>query len=192
MQNDQSESSRQSSNGPANADPFVRLLMQHDRKIRAFLRSLLPSAADVDEVMQEVSVIAWRKFDQLNHPENFARWISVIAHYEVLTFRRNKARDRLVLDDELLNLIANEGFEELGKRNEQLEALEICLNQLPPARKELVLKIYAAESPMKTIASKIGKTPDALYQIVSRLRRDLMACMARQADAQSLLDSNQQ
>ena len=42
---------------------FVRLIMRHDRPIRAFLRGLLPTASDVDEVMQEVSVIAWRNFD---------------------------------------------------------------------------------------------------------------------------------
>ena len=42
---------------------FVRLIMRHDRAIRAFLRGLLPTAADVDEVMQEVSVRVTRFSD---------------------------------------------------------------------------------------------------------------------------------
>ena len=69
---------------------FVRLIMRHDRPIRAFLRGLLPTAADVDEVMQEVSVIAWRKFGQLDDPQDFRRWVCVIARYEVLMHRRWK------------------------------------------------------------------------------------------------------
>ena len=60
-------------------EQFVRLLVRHDRAIRAWLRVLLPTLNDVDEVMQEVSVVAWRKFDQLDDPENFQRWVCVIA-----------------------------------------------------------------------------------------------------------------
>lgn len=158
---------------------FVRLLMRHDRAIRAFLRPLLPTATDVDEVMQEVSVIAWRKLGELDDPENFRRWACVIARYEVLMYRRKKARDRFVLGEEIEQLIAGEGLEELAMREQQLEALEGCLDKLPAGRRQLVLRIYAAEDPMKTIAKQIGKTPEALYKLVSRLRRELLQCVER-------------
>ena len=156
---------------------FVRLIIRHDRPIRAFLRGLLPTAADVDEVMQEVSVIAWRKFGQLNDPNAFRRWVCVIARYEVLMYRRKKARDRLVLGDEIEQLIAEEGLEELDLRQQQLEALEGCLGKLPKDRKQLVLHVYAAEHPMKTVAEQIGKTPEALYKLLSRVRRQLHQCV---------------
>ena len=158
-------------------EQFVRLIVRHDRAIRAFLRSLLPTANDVDEVMQEVSVIAWRKFEQLDDPENFKRWVCMIARYEVLMYRRKKARDRLVLTEEINKLIADEGLEELRLREEQLAALGHCLEKLPTDRKLLLLKIYSGTQPMKTIAEQIGKTPDAIYQTVSRVRRGLMKCV---------------
>ncbi len=158
---------------------FVRLLMRHDRAIRAYLRGLLPTATDVDEVMQEVSVVVWRKFDQLDDPENFPRWACVIARYEVLMHRRKKARDRLVLGEEIEQLIAEEGLDELSLRQHQLEALERCLDRLRPERKQLVLRIYAAEALMKTIAKQLGKSPEAIYKMISRLRRQLLDCVQR-------------
>jgi RNA polymerase sigma-70 factor (ECF subfamily) len=158
-------------------DLFARLIMRHDRAVRSYLRSLLPTASDVDEVMQEVSVVAWRKFDELDDPGNFQRWVCVIARYEVLMHRRKKARDRLVLGEEVEQLLADEGLEELGLRQQQLDALERCLNKLPEDRKQLVMRIYAADQPMKTIARQIGKTPNAAYQILSRARRDLLTCV---------------
>ena len=158
---------------------FVRLLMRHDRAIRAFLRSLLPTATDVDEVMQEVSVVAWRKFDELDDADNFRRWACIIARYEVLMHRRKKARDRFVLGEEIEQLIAEEGLEELSVREQQLAALEGCLDKLPAERRQLVMRIYAAEDPMKTIAGQIGKTPAALYKLVNRLRRELLQCVER-------------
>ena len=110
-----------------NHDTFTRLLMRHDRSVRAYLRSLLPTANDVDEVMQEVGVTAWRKFEQLDDPQNFPKWLCVIARYEVLIYRRKKARDRLVLGDEVERLIAEEGLQELALREQQLSALNQCL-----------------------------------------------------------------
>ncbi len=161
----------------ADREPFVRLIMRHDRPIRAFLRGLLPTAADVDEVMQEVSVVAWRKFGQLDAPKDFRRWVCVIARYEVLMHRRKKARDRLVLGEEIEQLIAEEGLEELDLREQQLEALEGCLGKLPKERRQLVLHVYAAEHPMKTVAEQIGKTPETLYKLLSRVRRQLIQCV---------------
>ena len=163
----------------ADRELFVRLLMRHDRTIRAYLRSMLPTAQDVDEVMQDVSVAAWRKFDALDDPENFRAWAGVIARYEVLMYRRKKARDRLVLGEEIERLIADEGLEELSLRERQLEALEVCLGKLPEDRKHLVLRIYAAESPLKTIAEQVGKSPEAIYKVVSRVRRELLRCVER-------------
>ncbi len=158
-------------------ETFVRLIMQHDRAIRAFLRGFLPTATDVDEVMQEVAVIAWRKFGELDDPNNFRRWVCVIARYEVLMHRRKKARDRLVLGEEIEQLIAEEGLEELDLREQQLEALEGCLGKLPKERRQLVLHVYAAEHPIKTVAQQIGKTPEALYKLLSRVRRQLLQCV---------------
>jgi DNA-directed RNA polymerase specialized sigma24 family protein len=40
-------------------ETFVRLLMEHEPRVRGFLRGLLPSWSDVDEVIQESSLVAW-------------------------------------------------------------------------------------------------------------------------------------
>ena len=168
-----------------NRDVFVRLLMRSDRTIRAYLRSLLPTLEDVDEVMQEVSVVAWRKFDQLDDPENFRRWVCVIARYEVLMYRRKKARDRVVLENEIVNLIADEGLEELELREHQLSALEVCMEKLPAQKKQLVLRVYGEKQPVSLIASQMGKTPDAIYKMTSRVRHSLFECVRRSLAGES-------
>ena len=40
-----------------------------------------------------------------------------------------------------------------------------------------MLHVYAAEHPMKTVAEQIGKTPEALYKLLSRVRRQLLQCV---------------
>lgn len=157
----------------------MRLLVQHDRAIRAWLRALLPTLNDVDEVMQEVSVVAWRKFDQLDAPENFCRWACVIARYEVLMYRRRKARDRFVLGEEVESLIATEGEAEIELRKQQLGALEDCVEKLPEAKRNLVMEVYSSGHPMNLIAERLGKSTASLYKSVSRVRQSLLECIQR-------------
>lgn len=78
---------------------FLQLLARHEPVVRAYLRSLVSRPADVDELMPDVALVAWRTFSELREPEGFPRWACLIARYEALRFRRDKARDRLVLDE---------------------------------------------------------------------------------------------
>ena len=54
--------SNQENDAPDPHETFLRLWMQHEPELRAFVRSCCPKAQEVDDVMQEVSVAALRKF----------------------------------------------------------------------------------------------------------------------------------
>lgn len=163
---------------PPNSDEdFVQLLSRHEPVIRAFLRALLPSAGDVDAVMPEVALVAWRKFSELDQKEAFPRWACVIARYEVLRYRRDKARDRFVLDEAVLAKLADEAPDEFARRERQMAALEDCLERLPMLRRSLVLGCYAPGASIKDIAARTGQSEDGLYQLLRRIRLELHRCV---------------
>lgn len=164
---------------PDRYEQFVRLFTQHEAGLRAFVRTLLPHWQDVDEVMQEVGIIAWRKFDQFDLETDFRRWGAMIARYEVMKYRRGKARDRLRLDDDILELLADEGLAELEHESLRQHALSGCLQKLPAPRRKLVLEAYAPGQSMKDLAAALGKTETALYQLLRRIRQALLACIER-------------
>ena len=90
----------------ADHEAFVLALSRYERVIRAYIRgSGISRPEDVDEIVQEVSLIAWQKFEQLNDVEEFPRWACVIARYRILEFRRNRFRDRLVLNEKVFDLL---------------------------------------------------------------------------------------
>jgi RNA polymerase sigma-70 factor, ECF subfamily len=156
---------------------FVTLLARHEPVVRGYLRALLPGAEDVDAVMPEVALVAWRKFAELEDPEAFGRWACVIARYEVLRYRRDKARDRFLLDEELLAQIADEGVPEISRRDQQMAALERCLEKLPPTRRQLVLGCYRPGASIREIAARSGQSEDGLYQLLRRIRLKLQDCV---------------
>lgn len=156
---------------------FVRLFTQHEGGLRAFVRTLLPTWSDADEVMQEVSLTAWKKFGQFKVGTDFGGWVATIARFEVLNYRRTKARDRLVFDEDVIQLLAQEVEEDITSQYPQHRALETCLAKLPKQRRQLILRAHTPGQKMKPIAEEIGVTPNALYKTVERIRLLLYHCI---------------
>lgn len=156
---------------------FMQLLARHEPVIRGYLRSLVSRASDVDELMPDVALVAWRKFSELRDPEAFPRWACVIARYEALRFRRDRARDRLFLDEAVIARLADEGAGESALRARQMAALESCIGRLPAERRELLLSCYCSDTAIKDVASASGRTVDGLYQLLRRIRMDVQRCV---------------
>jgi RNA polymerase sigma-70 factor (ECF subfamily) len=167
-------------------EAFVRLLSKHDSATRAYVRNCIRSWDDVNDVMQEISIVAWRKFSELDDVNRFGQWLSLIARYEILAYKRRKARDRHVLSDDLISLVLSEELISANAFSIKQEAMQECLNHLSPARRELLMKMYGSEKNLCLVAEQTGKSIDALYQIVSRLRRMLNDCLHKKLSAEGV------
>lgn len=166
---------------PAGTDTdgiFLRLFVRHEQALRAYARVMVPTWDAVDEVIQEASVVMWRKLGQLDSHDNFLPWAKVIVRFEALRARRNFARDRLVFSEELLSLLANEAAETADDELEREKAvLSRCFKKLPPAYQELLLAPYAGSGRVKELAEQSGRSVNSLYKLLGRLRAKLQGCI---------------
>jgi RNA polymerase sigma-70 factor (ECF subfamily) len=164
---------------PDSSDDFLRLHAKHEPQIRAFVRAGVESNESVAEIMQETSIVAWQKFSDLKKPESdFGRWMCVIARYEILKYRQTKARDRMILNQSIVEKIVDEGLDDFNIREKYLSTLDQCLGKLSKANSNLLLLAYDRTQSIKMIANSLRKTPDALYQKLRRLRFKLTECMS--------------
>ena len=160
-----------------NNEAFLKLFLKHESSLKAYIRSCVIRSEEVDEIMQEVSLVAWRKFETLEQPEKFGAWTCLIAQFEVLKFRRKKARDRLVLDEDIITKIGIDAEEQVSRRELQLSVLDKCLKNLRPHEKKLVRQAYTPKVSKKQLAEELGKTEAAFYQKLARIRMKLRDCM---------------
>jgi RNA polymerase sigma-70 factor, ECF subfamily len=158
-------------------EDFLRLFLSNESQLRAFVRSCLYNAGETDEVMQEVSLIAWRKFDSLDDKTRFGAWACLIARYEVLKFRRKKARDRLVLSEEVIEKLGDDAEKQVSRRERQFSVLDECLDQLPESRSKLIRLAYRSGLTKRELALKFGLSEGAFYQKLVRIRTKLRDCM---------------
>ncbi len=115
---------------------FLRLFTAHEEAVRAFVRRLVPLRADADDVMQDVCVVLWEKFDSFREGADFRAWAFGVARFEVLGWLRDKGRDRLVLNEEVVLKIAEESARDEPKLERQREALELCMAKVPADQRE--------------------------------------------------------
>lgn len=162
---------------PDRYEAFVENFARFEGDLRTFVRSLLPTWHDADEVVQQVALVAWRKFDQFDLSTSFIKWACVIARFEVMKYRRTMARDRLVFREDLIARLADEAVEECEDRKREHVALEGCLKKLPEEQREFVTLAYTPGISTKELAEKAGAKPGTFYMRLNRIRQTLLQCV---------------
>src|SRR5271154_4226716 len=69
-------------------EAYVRLLAQHERWLATYVYSLVASAADAQDILQEVKVTMWKHFAKFEPGTNFRAWARQIATNQILNYRR--------------------------------------------------------------------------------------------------------
>lgn len=165
---------------------FLTLFTANEPAIRAYVRRLVPTRQDAADVMQGIALVLWRKFETLQDPGEFRPWAFGVARYETLGWLRDKARNRLVLADDVLELVANESAELETRLSAQRNALAECLEKLPGEQRELVLAAYAPDARIQRVAERSGRTVAAFYQWLHRMRLRLIQCTRQTLQAEGL------
>ncbi len=80
-----------------NPEEFVLLMTRHQRKIWRFINALLPAPNAADDVLQETSLVLWRKWEQFDTDREFLPWACGIARLQVLRFvRENRCKPKQI------------------------------------------------------------------------------------------------
>ena len=181
----QSDDNPQTPKNHLDEGDFMRLLMRNEPALRAFARSLLPDWNSVDEVIQEASITLWEKLDQLRDKEGFLPWAKVIVRFKCLSAISAMRRDRHVFSEGVLELLADEASAiEAKEQKAHHRALRSCLNKFSKPHQELLLAPYAGDGRVKVIAEESGKSPNALYKLLGRLREKLSDCVHQNLNTQ--------
>ncbi len=161
-------------------EQFLQVFVRYEDDLKAYARALVPTWEAVDNVMQEASLVIWRKMDQLGDPSEFVPWAKVIVRYECLKARRTAAMDRHCFSTEVLELLADQdaAYDEDKMALERV-ALNQCLGGLGAAQKELVLLLYRDHGGVASLAAKSGRTVNSFYKQIRRLRQKLTRCVGR-------------
>lgn len=158
---------------------FLRLYVAHEEALLGFVRTLVPSREDAREVMQEVAVVLWQRFEELHDATGFRPWAFSVARFKALAWIRDRRRDRLVFDEDVMALLAEEVTEHADAYERERRALEQCVGKLEHAQRKLLDAAYAQGARIDVLAAQAGRSPMSFYKALHRIRVALMNCTQR-------------
>lgn len=173
------DSSPSSSRGDY-SDEFVRLLTLHHSRIFSFIFALLPNVADAEEIMQETSLVLWRKFSEAQEVGDFRAWAFSVARFKVLEFRRsNPQRGHLELCDDLIEQVALLAEKKIDVLEQRRRALTNCVNKLGAKDRDLIERRTRAGATMTQISQEVSRPVAGLYKAFQRIYGVLHECIDR-------------
>jgi RNA polymerase sigma-70 factor, ECF subfamily len=135
---------------------------------------------DAEDVLQEVAVSVAKNYGNYDPSRPFVAWALGIARNHMLMYFRRYHRDRLVFNDELMNVIGRQ-IETLSRESTDLrrEELHHCLNSLDDRRRRLIEMRYSSGLSIEQIAESLGKSVAAIKGSLHRVRKALEQCLRR-------------
>jgi len=166
---------------PDDVEAFTGLIREHQAGLRAFVRALGVEADWVDDVAQEVFLIAFRQRSRFESGKDFGRWLRGIARRVSANERRKEARHSRLLNAALPELMPAEDSqaEELldGGTGPILDALKMCVESLPERGRALLARRYEQGDAAPVMAPAFNLSPDAVRQSLVRLRSAVKRCV---------------
>ena len=165
---------------------FTQQWTQHQPAMRAYLASFLGNSIAVDDALQEVALVLWQKGPWEGDPSAFLGYALACARRIALASRRKQGDPRMELlspdaATALADRVALQEQQDSLPSGDRMHALRSCLEKLKPEHRELLELRYSGESKMalRTFSKRHGKSMEALYKTLERLRDVLRACLDR-------------
>lgn len=165
-------------NNPLSEPAFVQLLSKHQRHLSSFIRSLVHTHSDADDVMQETSLALWEKRQHYDPTRDYFSWACGVAHIQVLRHRRKTATEKLWFNDDVLELLSSQMIEEANLFEFRQDALDKCIERLPDTDRKVVELRYQDGMTLEVMSKRIGSSARSIQRTMARVRRILHRCIS--------------
>ncbi|MDB4439619.1 sigma-70 family RNA polymerase sigma factor [Planctomicrobium sp.] len=156
---------------------FTDLWVNAQADVAAYVRAVVRDPHATTDIVQNTAVVLLRKFESWDSSREFLPWAVGIAKFEILAHRRDSARRRVVLGDELLDSITEMWSSVTVEIELEESALHECLEKLEPKAREIVRLRYFEDLKTPQIADLVNSTQGAVRIALMRIRRQLLSCV---------------
>lgn len=160
---------------------FLGHFLKNRDGLSAFIWVMVGDRPQVEEILQETSVILWEKFGSFQEGTSFGAWARQVALNVVRNTRRKLAKAPKSLSEETARAIA-EAFDRtdrMGGEEEWRGALENCLQKLPAGWKQVIDSRYFRDEGLTEMAGRLGRSMAGVNSALCKARAALETCLRK-------------
>lgn len=164
-------------------DAFRKILRAYGLSLRSYIATQVHTLDDIDDLAQEVLLVAYRGLGEFRRGDDFGAWLRGIARHKIYdhfrrTSRRHKALERFrnevarLIEDRLERAVS-------GDSSGAIELLLGCIGELPERMRQVVRAGLDGHRPAD-VAGAMMTTVGAVYRLHYRANQLLRDCMKRE------------
>lgn len=160
---------------------FEILVRENADMLVTYLRSVLARGAPVDDLFQEVMVVAWRRLKDYDRSRPFGPWLRGIARMIIFEHARRLRALPATIDPDVLAHV-DRRFDEIAASagdtfGEKTDRLRGCIEQLPEIMRAALDLVYGRDMSLEAAAAACASTRDAVMKRVQRARLMIAQCL---------------
>lgn len=170
-------------------EEYSNVVREHQASLRSYVRSLGVDLAWVDDVAQEVFVLAYRKQDKMRDDVNVGAWLRGIAKNVVLNEVAKKRRRQRLLDERMPEMMSqlqesqsSKSYGDVDWQARRKKALMQCIGKLTERSQSVVKARYFEEKTSEEIAQIHSMTANAVRLVLFNVRKKLAICLKQQTE----------
>ncbi len=163
-------------------EAFGALVERYGAKLKRYGRKFLRDPEDIEDLVQEVFIRAYRNLRGFDTGLRFSPWIYRIAHNTFVNELRRRSRApffSIDFDTLLTHPVAEEGAQDHAEKREAKELADAGLGELSPKYREILLLYYEEGLSYKEIADVLTVPVGTVSVRLKRAKESLAAVYAR-------------
>ena len=162
-------------------DVFGILVREHAEMLLTYIRATVRDPGAVDDIFQETTIVAWRRFDAYDRDRPLAAWLRGIARKLILSHYSRRGKGPVYCDEAVLQAL-DERMAHIDTRSgdtwrDKIAALEVCMERLPGPLRRCVELFYRDDCKTEEIANQMDSTREAVKKRLQRARNLLASCL---------------
>ena len=169
-------------------DEIVKAAFGYRDALMSYAFALLRDWARAEDAVQDAFIVVMNKWSDFREGTSIFLWIRQIVHHKALEAIRARGRKMSPLEEQLLSRVAasvqNHLDEAIADRQRLMrQALQRCMSGLPSRTVGLLSGFYAESRSCEALAQLHRRSVNAVRLSLSRVRKQLQECVARQLPA---------
>lgn len=162
---------------PTNVDQFISKLTASQAQLRGYIAVALGDYTSAQDVLQKTNLTIWSKIADFRQDAEFIPWAMGIARNQVLSYFRDKKRERITFCPELSEQLSQLAISKLDHMSERQAAMRECLKNLPPESRRVIEARYSNDYSIANMSHTFGRSVPAMKGLLFRIRSKLADCI---------------
>ena len=165
-------------------EAYEELVSRHQRAVYSIVSRMARNRDDVDDLVQDVFVLAYRSIHSFRGDSSFGTWLGAIAVNTTLKhMKRSKARQAVSIDDpdtglgDMLVASDQPGPEDAAEARMRSDEVRKAIDALPEKQRTVVILHYFEDKTCEEIAAtlrcSVGTVWSRLHYACKKLRGQL-------------------